>query len=101
MTKTSMTMLLIPALLCVAAFTAVTDRAARPTTCEIRVSRTSLGMKIDGVVRGRAGRSGSYQLALEKSGRGGNSDVSQGGDFTVSANGEAVVSETELNVTHG
>jgi hypothetical protein len=96
-----MAMLLVPALLTVAAFTAVTDRAARPTACEIRMTPTPLGMQIDGVVHGRAGRSGSYQLELQKSGPRGNSDVSQGGDFTVGVNGEAVVSESDLNVSRG
>jgi hypothetical protein len=96
-----MAMLLVPALLTVAAFTAVTDRAAQPTACEIRMTPTPLGMKIDGVVHGRSGRSGSYQLELQKSGPSGNSGVSQGGDFTVGVNGEAVVSESDLNVSRG
>jgi hypothetical protein len=101
MSKTSMTMLLVPALLSVAAFTAMTDSAARPMACEIRVTPTPIGMRIDGVVHGRSGRSGSYQLELQKFGSSGNSDVSQGGDFTLGANGAAIVSESELNVSRG
>jgi PPE-repeat protein len=101
MSKTSMVALLAPALLAVAAFTAATDRATQPSACEIRMTATPLGVKIDGVVHGRTGRSGSYQLELQKSGPSGHSDVSQGGDFTVGANGEAVVSESELNVSRG
>jgi hypothetical protein len=101
MTKTSMTMLLVPALLSVAAFTAATDSAVRSTACEIRMTPTQIGMKIDGVVHGRSGRSGSYQLELQKSGASGDSDVSQGGDFRLGANGEAIVSESELNISRG
>lgn len=101
MSRTSMTVVLVPVLLAVAAFSAMTDRAAQSTSCEIRVARTSFGMEIDGVVHGRQGRSGSYQLELQKSGASGNSDVAQGGDFTIPPSGEAVVSESELNVSHG
>jgi hypothetical protein len=96
-----MAMLLVPALLTVAAFTAESDHAAQPTACEIRMTPTPLGMKIAGVVHGRAGRSGNYQFELQKSGPSGNSDVSQGGDFTVGVNGQAIVSESDLNVSRG
>lgn len=107
MSKISQRVFLVPALLAVAGFTAVaeramtTDRAPQPVTCEISATPTSIGTRIAGVVHGPAGRSGGYQLALEKSGANGNSNVSQGGDFTIPRSGEATVSESVLNLSGG
>lgn len=101
MSRTSGVMLLMPALLAVAAFTAITERTAQPVACEIRANRTPVGMEIDGVVRGHPGQSGSYQFELEKTGASGNSDVSQGGDFTIPSTGTTTVSASELNLSRG
>ena len=102
MSKTTQVMLFVPTLLVVAAFTAITDRApGASATCEIRMTPTPVGMKIDGVVHGRVGQSDTYQLELLSSGANGNSEVSQGGDFVIPASGEAVVSESELGFSRG
>lgn len=81
---------------CVAA-TALPSPA--PAACEIRASETSGGMMLESVVYGAPGTLGSYSFSLEKSGPAGTSSVSQGGEYEIGPEGDAVVSVTE--VSHG
>ena len=92
--------LLSLALIAAAAFSAPPAASMAPR-CEVRITTIPEGLRIDGVVHGRPGKSGFYQLLLEKSGHSGSSQVSQGGAFTIPAGAEAVVSESEFNIARG
>lgn len=65
--------------------------------CEIRATGVPGGLRLESVVHGAPGSSGSYQLSLVRSGAGGTSNVSQGGDYEIDGAGEVVVSVTEFN----
>ncbi len=65
--------------------------------CEIRAIETSMGMRLESVVYGAPGSTGSYSLSLLKSGPGGTSEVRQGGDYEIGPAGVAVVSTTEVS----
>ncbi|MBC7103258.1 MAG: hypothetical protein H5U13_08565 [Parvibaculum sp.] len=65
--------------------------------CEIRTIETPGGLRLESVVYGAPGESGSYAMSLERSGTGGTSEVRQDGDFVIDETGEAIVSVTEVN----
>lgn len=93
MTKFWKSLALVPLALGLAAASA----APAAVQCEIRASEVPGGLRLESVVYGAPGASGVYQLSLERSGSGGSSNVSQGGDFEIDGAGEAVVSVTEFN----
>lgn len=66
-------------------------------SCEIRAIETSGNLRLESVVYGAPGDTGSYAMSFERSGAGGTSEVQQGGDFVIDETGEAVVSVTEVN----
>jgi hypothetical protein len=98
MSKFWISLALIPLALGVAA-TSVASPAGNPASaqCEIRATAIPGSLRLEGVVYGVPGDAGSYQLTLARSGPGGTSNVSQGGDYVVDASGEAVVSVSEFN----
>jgi hypothetical protein len=65
--------------------------------CDIRASDTASGLMLESVVYGAPGTLGSYSFSLEKSGPAGTSSVSQGGDYEIGPEGDAVVSVTEVS----
>lgn len=66
--------------------------------CEIRAFDMPGGMmRLESVVYGVPGEWGSYQVSMARSGPGGTSNVSQGGDYEIGPDGDAVVSVTEVN----
>ena len=65
--------------------------------CEIRAIETSMGMRLESVVYGAPGSTGSYSLSFTKAGPGGTSEVRQGGDYEIGPEGDAVVSVTEVS----
>ena len=65
--------------------------------CEIRTTETPAGLRVESVVRGEPGTSGSYEFVLSRSGSGGLSDVNQGGEYTIPESGEMTVSVSEFN----
>ncbi len=89
--------LVIPAVLAGTVF-GVAGTKSPAMKCEIRFTQERHGLQVLALVDGKAGETGSYTLDLRKSGPAGMSDVSQGGDFTFPAKGEALVSETELDI---
>jgi len=103
MSKTWLALSLAPlALAAAAAFgSAPTPQATSQTRCEVRLTKIPEGLEIAGVVHGRPGASGSYQLRLAKSGAGGDSQVSQGGTYTISAGSETTVSQSDFNPAPG
>jgi hypothetical protein len=76
---------------------AATALPSSPPACEIRASNTAAGLMLESVVYGAPGTFGSYSFSLEKSGPAGTSSVSQGDDYEIGPEGEAVVSVTEVN----
>ncbi|MBX3490628.1 MAG: hypothetical protein KF769_08445 [Parvibaculum sp.] len=97
MSKFRMSLAVLPLVLgCAAASIASTNDVA-PAGCEIRAYDVAGGVRIESVVYGAPGSAGSYQLSLVRSGSGGTSNVSQGGDYEIDDAGEAVVSVTEFN----
>jgi curli production assembly/transport CsgH protein len=103
MSKTWLALSLAPlALAAVAAFgSAPTPHATSGARCEVRMTKIPEGLEIAGVMHGRPGATGSYQLRLAKSGAGGDSQVSQGGTYTISADSQTTVSESDFNPAPG
>lgn len=56
-----------------------------PVQCDIDILRTPQGIVLRPTARSTTAVSGSYQLSVNTSGPDGQSDVSQGGDFSVRA----------------
>lgn len=79
----------------------VEDIAPADLRCEVRVSRGRGLVHIEAIAYGEPGMSGSYDATLMRSGRGGSGDTRQGGEFTIEASGETVLSETEFNSGRG
>jgi hypothetical protein len=75
---------------------AMASKSAKQLSCEIRSTDIRGGVRLEAVVVGRGGASGEYEFVVAKSGSGGTSNVSQGGDFEIGAGKEAVVGEVTL-----
>ena len=71
-------------------------KSGKQLTCEIRSTDIRGGIRLEAVVVGRGGASGEYEFVVAKSGSGGTSNVSQGGDFEIGAGKEAIVGEVTL-----
>lgn len=83
---------------CAAAIASPPLPAAPYEECEIRAFDLPGGvMRLESVVYGAPGAYGSYQVSMVRSGPGGTSNVSQGGDYEIGPDGDAVVSVTEVN----
>ncbi|MBX3446453.1 MAG: hypothetical protein KF765_06850 [Parvibaculaceae bacterium] len=83
---------------CAAAIASPPPPLAQHEACEIRATDMPGGMmRLESVVYGAPGDWGNYQVSLARSGPGGTSNVSQGGDYEIGPNGDAVVSVTEVN----
>ncbi|MBA3518500.1 MAG: hypothetical protein H0T75_12865 [Rhizobiales bacterium] len=65
--------------------------------CEVRATKTAGGVSLQAVAFSDSAGSGEYELIVEKSGGGGSSNTSQGGDFEVGSGGESVLSEVTLS----
>lgn len=79
----------------------VDDIAPADLRCEVRVSRGRGIVHVEAIAFGEPGMSGSYDATLMRSGAGGQGDTRQGGEFTIEATGETVLSETEFNSARG
>ena len=91
-------MVCVPLLFGCVAAVASPPPAAPYEACEIRATDLPGGMmRLESVVYGAPGAYGSYQVSMERSGPGGTSNVSQGGDYEIGPEGDAVVSVTEVN----
>lgn len=97
MSKFRMSLAFLPLALGCAAASFGPANAAAIAACEIRTYDVAGGVRIESVVYGAPGSSGSYELSLARSGSGGTSNVSQGGDYEIDGAGEAIVSVTEFN----
>lgn len=75
---------------------AMASKTAKALSCEIRSTDIRGGVRLEAVVVGHGRASGEYEFVVAKSGSGGTSNVSQGGDFEVDAGRETVVGEVTL-----
>ncbi len=75
---------------------AMASKSAKALSCEIRSTDIRGGVRLEAIVAGRGGASGEYEFVVAKSGGGGTSNVSQGGEFDISAGNETVVGEVTL-----
>lgn len=83
---------------CAAAIASPPTPVVLHEACEIRAFDMPGGMmRLESVVYGAPGAYGSYQVSMVRSGPGGTSNVSQGGDYEIGPDGDAVVSVTEVN----
>lgn len=79
------------------AFGASQSSTSGPLSCEIQATPNGGMVALEAIVHAKAGSSGSYQFRVASSGSGGNSNVSQGGDFTADAKGAATVGQVMLS----
>lgn len=69
--------------------------------CEIRAGGTAGRVKLAGLAVAATGVSGRYAFTLHKEGRGGSSDVVQGGDFRIAPGRPSVLNQVELVLAPG
>ena len=69
---------------------------ASDLSCEIRSSKSSGGVRLEALATGSAGATGEYEFVVAKSGGGGSSNVTQGGDFQIGPDEVTVLGEVTL-----
>ena len=67
-----------------------------PVHCEIQATTSGGMVTLQGVVRADKAVSGSYTFRVESAGGSGNSDISQGGDFSARAGDPATLGQVML-----
>lgn len=72
-----------------------------PLACEIRKAGVGDAVQLTGVVSSSVALSGQVRFVLTKSGPSGNSNVSQGNAFELTAGAENHVSHVTINLGHG
>ncbi len=80
---------------------APTEFAQDDAACEVRLTRTRHGLRIEALAHAPYAMAGEYDLVVSKSGPNGSSDVSQGGEFEAEAGEDITLSATEFNVERG
>lgn len=76
-------------------------RQAESLFCDIKVVRTSHGVRITPVVRSDRFVSGEYSIVITKKGGGGSSDISQGGPFDASRGVKQELGSSEISLERG
>jgi hypothetical protein len=66
-------------------------------TCGVVTSTQNGMLLIQGAVLSPVALNGSYQFSVQSSGGGGNSNISQGGDFTAAANQQTQLGQVMIN----
>lgn len=85
-----------------AASAALEAQAASPVlSCEVRLTPTRHGLRIEALAHGAAAAAGEYDLVISKSGPNGASDISQGGAFEVGSDAHVTLSSAEFNIERG
>lgn len=69
--------------------------------CDVRVVRSAQGVSLRGVARSDASLEGDYSFVVTKSGGGGSSDISQGGEFALTPGAETVLGSADLSMDRG
>jgi hypothetical protein len=75
---------------------AMATKPVTDVTCEIRSSHSSGDLRLRAVAIGGVRTAGEYELVVVKSGIGGSSDITQGGEFEVEPGVEAILGEVAL-----
>ncbi len=70
-------------------------------SCEVRLTPTSHGLRIEAMAHCVRAVAGEYELVISKSGRSGTSDTSQGGPFEASDDADVMLSASEFGVQRG
>jgi hypothetical protein len=69
--------------------------------CDIKVAKTSHGVRITPVVRSDRSLSGEYSIVITKNGGGGSSDISQGGPFDAARGVKQELGSSEISMERG
>lgn len=77
------------------------ERVVADVNCDVLFTRTSHGLRIEGVAHSTAPFAGEYDLVVTKDGPSGSSDINQGGEFAVHAGEEVTLGSSEFNVSRG
>lgn len=87
------------AAVCLGSVAAVSATTAPETSqfCEITAVPQSGMVKLQAFAKGDANAGGSYSFNVEKTGGGGSSTISQGGDFTLGKGGPELLSSVMLD----
>lgn len=76
---------------------AQTASVSAAVTCDIRATRTALGVRLEAIAHADRAVRGAYAFDITARGAGGSSDVTQGGSFAVEAGGNgAIVGSVEI-----
>jgi hypothetical protein len=94
--QTIFTFLLAPLALAQGADSAMPTKSPEKLTCEIRSVPVAGGVRLEAVALAAPGASGEYELLVAKTGGGGTSNVTQGGEFTVGPQQEVLLGEVTL-----
>jgi hypothetical protein len=80
-----------------AATSGMANASAASDACGIVTSTQNGMLVIEGAVLSPVALDGSYQFAIQSSGGGGNSNISQGGQFTAAANKQTTLGIVMIN----
>jgi hypothetical protein len=80
-----------------AATSGMANASAASDACGIVTSTQNGMLVIEGTVLSPVALDGSYQFAIQSSGGGGNSNISQGGQFTAAANQQTTLGKVMIN----
>jgi hypothetical protein len=69
--------------------------------CDIDVRRTSNGIALEGLAHFTRSTDGDYSFVITKSGRGGSSDIEQGGEYDARAGQELALGSAEFSTERG
>jgi hypothetical protein len=79
----------------------VSETAAATAACDVRVERSAHGVLLRGVAHARVAEYGDFSFVVTKSGRGGSSDISQGGAYALTPGAETVLGSADLSMERG
>lgn len=74
-----------------------TSYVSPAVTCDIRATRTAQGLRVEAIAHASREVRGEYEFALTAQGRGGSSDITQGGPFDVAAGRSATIGSAEIS----
>jgi hypothetical protein len=94
-------LLLLPLALAVGTGAMAHKTPSDAVSCEIRSSKSSGGLLLEAVATGRSRTTGEYEFVISKSGGGGTSDITQGGEFEIGPKEEAILGEVAVGSAEG
>lgn len=80
-----------------AATSGMANASTASDTCGVVTSTQNGMLVIEGAVLSSVALDGSYQFAIQSSGGGGSSNISQGGQFTAAANQQTALGKVMIN----